>query len=1044
MKPLKLTMQAFGPYPAAETIDFQLLENRTMFVISGKTGSGKTTIFDGISFAIYGKASGEDRSGNDLRSQFADDNDLTEVSLTFSLRGKTYLITRSPQQEKKKARGDGFTTVNAKAEFYSIDESGAKELLAANVRDVDEKIKEIIQLDANQFRQILMIPQGEFRKLLTSDSKDKEAILQRLFHTEFYKTIQDKLKEESDLLKRDVEKAVEDRTRNLLGIHPEQNEELRELLLEEPLNDTLIIEKLVNHNSEMNENLNDLSQRFDSTQKERDQLQKQIIQAQKLVEQFEKRRVLREQKQILENKKEKIERLKEEIQKARQADKLLKQDEYCHRLNRELKTVEQELENLLRQNRELKNHLDSARENWEQEQKKEEERDEAGKRVNTLEGLREDVFSFGQLEDEVTKLEGQRKRLNDSIKQAMEELAAKKKLLQEQEVRKADLEKLRIELFETEKTISVLQNNEKLFLQYHKIVNEGRSVTAKLEMRKQQHQKALVELEDARSTLEWLDSKWNKAQAGILASKLMEGDSCPVCGSDQHPSPAHLQDELPHEEDIKAAKERVIEKENRLNDASRGFYEIEAQYSSLETQRQEAFREITQILENFKEENIQLEIESIKSQVQAKQNEMNAGNHQLGELQPLIKNMEQNKNSIELQDGKLERLKQDELMLSEAYHAKKGALESRRSAIPAELRTREKYTSALNAAQKELILLKSSFEKAQELFNRIGKDVSVNEAQVKDRQDAVSKLKTEMDDERQKFLNILEEQGFESYKAFQEAKRSDSEISSMEKVVSGYGEEVRSVTDRLEELEKALQDTEQPDLEALHQHFSIMNDALKKLNEEFNSMKMRKIENESILEYVRQLNKQVKDLEIRYSLAGHLAEMARGQNTHRLTFERYVLASFLEDILLVANDRLMKMTSGRYSLIRKRDRSKGNVQSGLELLVFDQYTGQDRHVKTLSGGESFKAALCLALGLADVVQQYAGGVSLETMFIDEGFGTLDPESLDHAIEALMDIQSSGRLVGLISHVPELKERIDARLEVISSQTGSTTKFQFLA
>jgi DNA repair protein SbcC/Rad50 len=138
------------------------------------------------------------------------------------------------------------------------------------------------------------------------------------------------------------------------------------------------------------------------------------------------------------------------------------------------------------------------------------------------------------------------------------------------------------------------------------------------------------------------------------------------------------------------------------------------------------------------------------------------------------------------------------------------------------------------------------------------------------------------------------------------------------------------------------------------------------------------------------------------------------------------------------------MTSGRYQLIRKTDRSKGNVQSGLELLIFDQYTGQERHVKTLSGGESFKASLALALGLADVVQQYAGGVSLETMFIDEGFGTLDPESLDHAIEALMDIQSSGRLVGLISHVPELKERIDARLEVISSQSGSRTEFQFLA
>jgi DNA repair protein SbcC/Rad50 len=161
-----------------------------------------------------------------------------------------------------------------------------------------------------------------------------------------------------------------------------------------------------------------------------------------------------------------------------------------------------------------------------------------------------------------------------------------------------------------------------------------------------------------------------------------------------------------------------------------------------------------------------------------------------------------------------------------------------------------------------------------------------------------------------------------------------------------------------------------------------------------------------------------------------------------MTFERFVLAAFLDEILLVANERLRKMTSGRYQLLRKTDRSKGNVQSGLEILVFDQYTGQQRHVKTLSGGESFKASLALALGLSEVVQQYAGGVSLETMFIDEGFGTLDPESLDQAIESLMDIQQSGRLVGIISHVPELKERIDARLEVIATKEGSRTEFIF--
>ena len=195
MKPLKLTMQAFGPYASKEEVDFSKLENKTMFVISGATGAGKTTIFDGISFAIYGKASGDDRNGPDLRSQFADDALYTEVSLTFEVRGKTYYIVRSPQQEKKKLRGEGITMQSAKAELFELKEQPV--LLASNVREVDEKISEIMKIDCHQFRQIMMIPQGEFRKLLTSDSKEKEKILQKLFHTEQFKEIEEKLKEQA-------------------------------------------------------------------------------------------------------------------------------------------------------------------------------------------------------------------------------------------------------------------------------------------------------------------------------------------------------------------------------------------------------------------------------------------------------------------------------------------------------------------------------------------------------------------------------------------------------------------------------------------------------------------------------------------------------------------------------------------------------------------------------------------------------------------------------------------------------------------------------
>ena len=252
----------------------------------------------------------------------------------------------------------------------------------------------------------------------------------------------------------------------------------------------------------------------------------------------------------------------------------------------------------------------------------------------------------------------------------------------------------------------------------------------------------------------------------------------------------------------------------------------------------------------------------------------------------------------------------------------------------------------------------------------------------------------------------------------------------------------RSISDRLKDYVERLNDAEKPELAELEKQFIELENKLNAVIDQRATLINNMKHNEGISKVVHEINSEIKSAEEKYELIGHLADITRGQNTYRLTFERFVLASFLDDIINAANARLIKMTSGRYQLLRKTDRSKGNIQSGLELLIFDQYTGQDRHVKTLSGGESFKAALALALGLADVVQEHAGGVSLETMFIDEGFGTLDPESLDQAIEALLDIQSSGRLVGIISHVPDLKERIDARLEVKSYQNGSITEFQF--
>ncbi|MGG3912982.1 AAA family ATPase [Rossellomorea vietnamensis] len=1044
MKPLKLVMQAFGPYAGRETIDFRELDNRTMFVISGKTGAGKTTIFDGISYAIYGKASGEDRNPTELRSQFANHDDSTEVDLLFSLRGRTYRIWRSPQQEKKKARGEGFTTINARSELYVYDEDGKEQLLAANVREVDEKIKELIQLDANQFRQILMIPQGEFRKLLTSDSKDKELILQRLFHTELYKTIQEKLKSEADELKRSVESSIEERTRELVRIHFEENEELQSLLLENPLNDHRILHLLAPHIEEMEKKERKLTQQYENVQGKRDAYQKNLTEAKSLVDQYDLLEKLKNQKECLLALKPEIESIDQEIVLARRASHLVQQDEYCHKLNRNLSELKSQLATLSEETQTISEKLLTATKIFEEETKSEPLREQASKRVTQLENMEKHIDSLDTLMNETGELKERYEKQQSIVTKQNEQISFLQKGIKEREERVRAGEGGQEDVFQLEKNVqeklSLLEQINDMNLLEQKL----QRVKTERDQLKNRYSQLEDRLQDASETLAFLEGKWNSAQASLLAKGLAEDAPCPVCGSEHHPNPAVEADSIPSGEDLKAAKGKQQELETEEKKVSLAIAQEETKIQGIQEQIETIIKKISEKKRDFNQFELgetrsllMKEIESLKTDIASKKKEV----EQIRVMGEEIRKGREKLEELEGARGKNQDMLQE---LNTLFHTKNTTLEKVKESIPLDLRTKAQFEQVLQKEKQRLKELKTSFERAQKQYYELLNQNSVKESQVKDKEIQIENVNVEMKAERDAFLTLLTEQGFSHYKAFLEAKKSEAEVTVLQEKVRKYGEDLRSVTDRLSDIEGILKDKQRPDLQRIEEDIIKVTDELKEVNDHLNSVMTNRKENVLILNRVTVINEGIRDLESRYQTVGHLAEVARGQNANRITFERYVLASFLEDILRVANERLIKMTSGRYQLIRKTDRSKGNVQSGLELLVFDQYTGQERHVKTLSGGESFKASLALALGLADVVQQYAGGVSLETMFIDEGFGTLDPESLDQAIEALMDIQSSGRLVGLISHVPELKERIDARLEVISSQNGSRTEFQFLA
>nr|WP_315364196.1 SMC family ATPase [Cytobacillus firmus] len=1043
MKPLKLTMQAFGPYADSESIDFTQLGNRTMFVISGKTGSGKTTIFDGISYAIYGKASGEDRNGPELRSQFAKNNTLTEVSLEFILRNKRYHITRSPQQEKKKERGKGTTTVSAKAELYMYGENGEQKLLASNVRDVDEKIKEIMIIDSNQFRQILMIPQGEFRKLLTSESKDKEIILQRLFHTQIYKRIEEKLKEDATELKRTVEEQIKLRDQYFNHVQAVYNGELKSYLEAGSVNDTLLMPLLADEIKEMAEGLAELTEEGRKKKEQRDHLQQKLYEAEMVLKQLKTKEELKQRKEELEGLKEQYIAKEKAIALAQKAALLNQQEQHCHVLKKELDAANADLNVLQKNISNLETLLKEKQDKWESEKNREEDRKKAAEQVNHLQNMREDILSFAEVEKLVLSLEENLEKLRIHKRQqdeAHQKTDLKIKKLTEE---KQDIEKSKLALVENERKLEKLTDEIEKLHRYEELHNEHHLSMNDFSNKKSYFEQTSSRLTDAKLLVEELEGKWLHGQASILADRLQNGEACPVCGSGHHPNPAVSPPNIPDEQDLKEAKKQASQIEAEKAKAESAFYEAQSRMNSSENGLADITAQIQKHRPDFKQESLPVLKNTLADQRKHLEDfhaELKKKSSRLENCTAELEKTQQHKETVAAEIDRLQVQINDAAIL---HAEKKSNLARMMAAIPEDLRSIDAYKSNLRTAAEKLENLQRQLETAQEEYQDTKSSFLAEKAKLETLQKLAVEKEEKLAAERQNFVQRMKEQGFEVYGEYRDAKKSEDQIRQLEGEVREYREEVRSVHDRYAELLHLLEGIEKPDLESLQLLLQETDDQLKQLQDQYTNLFMKKKQNEETMQKIKEINENMKALEERYKVIGHLYEISKGQNTYRITFERFVLAAFLDDILREANGRLSKMTSGRYMLLRKTDRSKGNAQSGLELLVFDQYTGQERHVKTLSGGESFKAALALALGLADVVQQYAGGVSLETMFIDEGFGTLDPESLDQAIEALIEIQSSGRLVGIISHVPELKERIDARLEVTASQTGSRTQFQFL-
>ncbi|PCT92943.1 SbcC/MukB-like Walker B domain-containing protein [Listeria monocytogenes] len=1018
MRPIKLTMQAFGAYAKKEVIDFEKLGTEQIFVISGKTGAGKSTIFDAISFAIFGKANTFDRESFSMRSHFATDKEITEVTLAFRLKDKIYQISRIPQQEIAKQRGNGTTTSPQKAELYELIGDEMK-LLASSVRDVNTKMEELIQLNVDQFRQILMIPQGEFRELLVSDSKEKEVILQRLAHTVYYEKVENLLWEkqkQAEILVVEARKKVAELAELSLPsveVSGKTTSEISVLQAEAIQSEQMILTELEN--------------KLSIIRKQTSEAVEKVTLAKEQLLDWQNLDKYTEEIATLEIEKDFYQAIEVRLEAAKRASNLRSQDALCIRLKEQLETAEQTEKQVAFEAEEVKVQFSHVKKQKEALAEKEAE----------LEINKRTLFQLEEMEPKILELE------MISIQKRRAELEWKEATTLLEEIVNSE-QKIIAELQSVESRFVEINQAE---LTYLEVINKRTTVEAIIEKEqelvskrmkmvawdseKQTEEQKLVQLlaekAEIETTIEQEETKLQKEQAATIAAHIHDGEACPVCGSDSHPALAKF-GETANLETLEVAKGKLHEKLLAITTTEKTISQLEWQLNEWAGIKELSLTEVQQTLT----ENIQLanNLAEQIAQLQAKVAQKETIQATLESLNNKQNETITEKNKVALE---VEKLHQQVQMVS-------GKLSYLEQSIPTEFRDKVVFESKKKELSEKIEAHIKQTNQVDALFRQTEKETTRLESTLQSAQKTTVDAKEALQVQREIFKEAMKQNDFLSYDAYKQAFMSAEEQKIQEEKVADYERKHHLAVSRQADLKEKLQNKQKPNIEQLE--FIMKEKQLELSQSEENTIKQREFvtKRKELVENYQNSIQTVEQAEENYADIGLLADAARGKNARRLTFERYILAMFLDTIIHRANHRLSKMTSGRFELQRKMEKAKGNVQSGLELEVFDEYTGLTRHVKTLSGGESFKTSLALALSLAEVVQEMAGGISLETMFIDEGFGTLDPESLEAAVECLLETQENGRLVGIISHVPELKERISARLEVTATNHGSTTKF----
>lgn len=1017
MKPLRLTLSAFGPFADEETIDFGNLKGKSFFLIHGPTGSGKTTLLDAMCYALYGKTSGNEREGRQMRSDHAEPTRLTEVTFDFALGTDRYRVCRSPDQERPRTRGQGTTTKPSRAVLWKRTECAEGEEgvpLAEQPTKVTEQVESLLGFKCEQFRQVIMLPQGQFRQLLMADSNQRQALLEVLFQGQYYRRVEEALKSEAATLRG----AIEDARRKQASILSAAGVQTIEAL-------TADVEDLRRQEQEWRARQTVLIER-------QTQAKAHLDHAEEVGRKFRELNDAVRALTDLEAQTSEQESRKSRLDRARKAEGLVEIETAYRRCAAELQDTVVARDKTTKALEKAQALARDHRETYEREKAREPEREQAAARVTELRAAFDRVAS---LEEASSALEIHRRNAAQVKIELDEAEARRQKFAAQREATQNTLETKAREAARLEERRMALEKAESLErdrTQLDRLRKDDEKASKHYEELKRDCEKAEADLAAARERARVLEKAWVEGQAAILAEQLVDGAPCPVCGALDHPSPAKDHGDIPREEDVNAQRYVLDTAEAWRQEAGKKLARQEQELVQLRTAmegKQQALGEASRA-----------PLKALKEAHAKAREEFEAAHHVAEELPRLeaslnaLKKEESQAAAHSVEREQRLRVLQAEIAAAEAVVSERSA------ALPEALRSREALQAALHEALTHIVALRATLESAEALSKRSDEEVVRATA---DRENAVAAsaaAEARKVEAEARFFKRLSEAGFADVSALGAAKLAGAEMDHLEEAIRSYETRCESARERHRRAVAATSGLVPLDEAAASETLRQVEAEIQTVVREHAQAVANLNRQQAFLEQVTSLQRETEKLDQEYEVVGRIAAVAGSDNRQRVSFQRFVLMAFLDHVLTVATKRLHIMSRGRFSLERRIERGDRRLSGGLDLQVCDAYTGTARAVATLSGGESFLASLSLALGLADVVQHYAGGMRLDTVFIDEGFGSLDPEALDLAIRALIDLQEAGRLVGIISHVPELKERIDARLEISSDRRGSRARF----